>query len=505
MDRAAKTPPPESGIPEDWGDLTPGWVRKAPPWIASLALHAVLVLVAMATIFNEATPKANAQIVQIRPSKMVAFKDTRLPPSLIDRPDIKLTNIIPKPVEDLDTDEPIVETPRGKPDAHSTKDLKRDHLNDHFGIGTGGGEKAGEPTGEFRGRRPPGTGPIGNRVQIGMGLDWLVRHQSPDGSWKSAHFEEVCDDGGCSGPGFEGYDVGVTSLAVLAFAGTGNTPWHGRHKRIVRRAMKWLLSQQGDDGAIGRTKAEGWMYNHAMATMALCELRAMGGSHAFRLRPSTESAVDFCLRSQNPGNGWRYEARSGDNDTSITGWMVLALKAARIARMNVPDESFQSARNFIDRATAANGATGYRAPDGASAYLQVQFGKYDPVPTMTAVGVLCRRLTGQRRSEKVVKDGVEILLTALPTTDSRRLNHYYWYYGTYALFQASNGPNDRRWKEWNRAVQKALVGTQVPEGKSADRGSWAPTGEWGIAGGRVYATAINLLTLEASFRYQRVK
>ena len=342
------------------------------------------------------------------------------------------------------------------------------------------------------------------------GFDWLVRHQSPDGSWKADRFEEACADGGCSGPGFEGYDVGVTSLAVLAFAGTGNTAWHGRHRQTVRRAMKWLLSQQAKDGAIGRTKSEGWMYNHAIATMALCELRAMGGTQAFSLRPFTESAVAFCLRSQNPGNGWRYEARSGDNDTSITGWMVLALKAARVAGMQVPDESFRSARNFIDRATAMTGATGYRAPDGASAFLQTQSGKYDPVPTMTAVGVLCRRLTGQGRSEKAVKDGVEILLADLPTTAARKVNHYYWYYGTYALFQASHGPNDRRWREWNRSVQEALVSTQVGEsggGESdgAESGSWAPNGEWGIAGGRVYATAINLLTLEASFRYQRVK
>ena len=34
-------------------------------------------------------------------------------------------------------------------------------------------------------------------------------------------------------------------------------------------------------------------------------------------------------------------------------------------------------------------------------------------------------------------------------------------------------------------------------------GSWDPIGEWCVAGGRVYATAINALTLEVYYREAR--
>ena len=36
-------------------------------------------------------------------------------------------------------------------------------------------------------------------------------------------------------------------------------------------------------------------------------------------------------------------------------------------------------------------------------------------------------------------------------------------------------------------------------------GSWNPVGEWCLAGGRVYATAINALTLEIYYRYKRAQ
>ena len=35
-------------------------------------------------------------------------------------------------------------------------------------------------------------------------------------------------------------------------------------------------------------------------------------------------------------------------------------------------------------------------------------------------------------------------------------------------------------------------------------GSWDPDGPWGMVGGRVYSTALALLTLEVQYRYSRV-
>jgi hypothetical protein len=51
-------------------------------------------------------------------------------------------------------------------------------------------------------------------------------------------------------------------------------------------------------------------------------------------------------------------------------------------------------------------------------------------------------------------------------------------------------------------MKNALVPTQKREG--CENGSWDPIGAWGTAGGRVYATAINCLSLEIYYRYGRV-
>ena len=75
---------------------------------------------------------------------------------------------------------------------------------------------------------------------------------------------------------------------------------------------------------------------------------------------------------------------------------------------------------------------------------------------------------------------------------------YYWYYGSIAMFQLG-GPY---WKAWNGALKNALIPTQKRMG--CNNGSWDPAGAWGGAGGRVYATAINVLTLEVYYRYKRV-
>ena len=37
------------------------------------------------------------------------------------------------------------------------------------------------------------------------------------------------------------------------------------------------------------------------------------------------------------------------------------------------------------------------------------------------------------------------------------------------------------------------------------RGSWPPTDQWGAHGGRIYSTALAVLTLEVYYRFAKVK
>ncbi|MCZ6602822.1 MAG: hypothetical protein O6952_07445, partial [Planctomycetota bacterium] len=242
-----------------------------------------------------------------------------------------------------------------------------------------------------------------------------------------------------------------------------------------------------------------WVYSHAITTIALCEAYALSGEDS-SLRASAQRAVDFCLRAQNPNFGWRYGIRSDDNDTSVTGWMVQALRAGREAGLDVPEGPFAGAINWVDRATSTKGPTGYRVPDGKSSYLPAQDGKYIEVPCMTAVGMLTRLVCGQKKSGRILLKGRSLLDKSLPEWTLGKMstvNMYYWYYGTYVMHQVRG----ISWKRWNEAMQEALLPSQQKEGGAA--GSWDPIGEWGIAGGRVYSTAIGVLTLEVYYRHPR--
>ena len=116
---------------------------------------------------------------------------------------------------------------------------------------------------------------------------------------------------------------------------------------------------------------------------------------------------------------------------------------------------------------------------------------------MTAVSVICRIFTGERRSEDAIRKGAKLMEESPPTWSARKMNFYYWYYGTYAMFQVGGD----KWKNWNEAMQKALLPNQRQRG--CEDGSWDPVAEWCLAGGRVYATAILALTLEIYYRYER--
>lgn len=123
---------------------------------------------------------------------------------------------------------------------------------------------------------------------------------------------------------------------------------------------------------------------------------------------------------------------------------------------------------------------------------------------MTAVATLCRLFAGESRRSRALRDSVAVLARHPPAWREARgqerstVNLYYWYYGSYALFQHGG----REWTAWRRALLEALAPTQRRGG--AEDGSWDPIGEWGAAGGRVYATALGALTVQVHCRYLRV-
>jgi hypothetical protein len=342
----------------------------------------------------------------------------------------------------------------------------------------------------------------GTASAIASALRWLRVHQDKEsGQWDQDGFQKNCEADkppACDGPGVSQYDVAVTGLALLAFLGDGHTHRTGTFKTTVKRGLDWLVSQQQGDGSFGSRTAESWVYNHAIATTAVCEAYAITRDPA--LKEPARRAVDFIRQAQNPGLGWKYNAQDGRSDTSVTGWMVMALCAARNAGLEVEQSILDGAINWFNRATNTAGKCGYMRPGDDGSVIRGVNEQFAKLPTMTAVAIASRIFCGQSRSEEKILKGIDILMANLPDWNrprNDRVDTYYWYCGTCAVFQYG-GEN---WNKWSVAVKKALLENQRAGG-CAD-GSWDPVGKWDMVGGRVSSTALNCLTLEAHYRYAR--
>lgn len=311
-------------------------------------------------------------------------------------------------------------------------------------------------------------------------LAWLAEAQSDDGHWDVDAFKTLSQCGG-AGDQADG-DVAVTGLSLLAYLGAGYTHKGGQYSEALKKGLAWLVAGQRADGDLRRG---GQMYGQAMATAALSESLSLTGDGS--LRAPLERAVRFILSAQNPEAGWRYQPQSDDNDTSVVGWQILALKSAQIAGVDVPEEHFRWAGLWLDRVRKGErgGLYSYKPGHGAT-------------PVMTAEGWFAQlfmegdaRIRGEEESAAYIMDNLPSWSPEIPAAT----HIYYWYYGTLALHLSGAKAFD----QWNASLTSALLEGRAEDGPAA--GSWDPVCQLGPRGGRIYATAIATLCLEVYYRY----
>jgi len=119
---------------------------------------------------------------------------------------------------------------------------------------------------------------------------------------------------------------------------------------------------------------------------------------------------------------------------------------------------------------------------------------------MTAVRVISRILILGRAAagRPEVLGGGNRVMQNPPLTEvlwAGRPDFIYWHFGALAMSQLDGN----WWKTWNDPLREALLPRQKRDG--CETGSWDPDDAWGAEGGRVYATAINVLTLETPYRF----
>jgi hypothetical protein len=318
-------------------------------------------------------------------------------------------------------------------------------------------------------------------------LDWLLRAQLPDGRW-SATLDGT--------PEMEIHDPGMTALALLALLGAGLTP---ADTPAIEAGLGWLLGQQDAKGMIPRERrAQDWIYDHIIATFALCEAQALAPREPLRAR--AQAAVDLVLAARNPEGAWGYDLPpTGEADTSITVWAVNALFVARVAGLEGDFEAaFEGALGWIDEMTEpTSGRIGYNVRGSYSARnsSNERFPR-EHGEALTAAGLFARRLLGVPQKDALVAKQIELLEDLPPLWDAEVLavDEYYLYYGAQALAACASLPS----KPWQAGLQEVA---RHQSGNASVLGSWDPVGPWAYCGGRVYSTALLTLALEAPFRY----
>ena len=313
---------------------------------------------------------------------------------------------------------------------------------------------------------------------VAWALDYLARHQRNDGSWSMKYAESCDEECGPSSAGKDPYRFAATGLALLCFLGAGHTPDGEQYGEVVSRGIYYLqqtLRMKSDSGYWLDSVASAQMYEHGIATLALCEAYQM--THAAELKEPCQAAVNFIILAQYRDGGWDYHPGS-PGDLSIAGWQVLALKSAAATDLIVPGETVRGIDRFIDKTRAGEFMFRYRTNN--------------PTKSMTAIGVLLQIFRGKSKDARSMERGIEYLSKQGPSA----VDMYYNYYGTQAMFQVGG----RFWKNWNYYMRDLLIRTQVPNGHL--RGSWMFEGDHSNQiGGRLYSTCMACLILEVYYRY----
>lgn len=388
-------------------------------------------------------------------------------------------------------------------------------------------------TGPYHGRKDFEPGERPHEERLLAALNWLRDHQNREGYWSATGFSDdsvrvgarrtfnidhlrVDDNEGDKG--WEATcDIGLTGLALLAYAGAGYDHKYGDYRATCRQGVLYLRKVQDNDGCFGAKEDDHFVYNHAICAMAIAEM--FGLSNDLVLRPVMDKAVEFILRAQNPGLGWRYGVQAGINDSSVTSWMIMALRSARLAGCE-----FDSAKSYSDAAewyklvtVDVNGypKTGYDTPGGNNARLR-HSQEFEHNPAMDAIYATCMLAMGKADAQdKTVKALTRACVekSSLPVWEKHKVDFYYWYYASLACYQAG----ETTWKTWDEAMSKTLLDHQRgwhskdTEAKRTtketldEHGSWDPIGAWGTAGSRVYSTAMGALILETPYRYKRAE
>jgi hypothetical protein len=358
---------------------------------------------------------------------------------------------------------------------------------------------------------------------VEQGLAWFAAHQDLDGIWDGARFDEHCPDKDCRQEGgHRDRELAYTGLGCLAFAGAGYDHKAGAYRDVVRRGYEAILARQDFDGSHDDNT---WTFSYEAAIVchALCDGYLLTDDPW--LKAGAQRIIDYLVKIQYPGGAWRYHVRSAETDTSVMSWIAMAAVAARTAGVDVPDQVFVCIEAWLDRATDPIPKGEYEIFEPAQFKADNRYGIdvrldekgkprtfkmktwYQPprlyTPACTAINLITRIWLGRTRAHPMCLGNANQVISQVPgyNTGLEREFAFYpysWYYGSLAMYQMGGD----YWSQWKTKCIDDVLAHQNKVGHL--RGSWTtPRGELagGLNGGRMFCTAMGIMTLETFYRY----
>lgn len=336
---------------------------------------------------------------------------------------------------------------------------------------------------------------------VEKGLAWLARQQQRDGSFPTRPQGQPA----------------VTALCELAFLAHGHLPEEGPYGEQLSRAINYAAGCQKENGLVALVAPRGpkisrevvhligstAAYNHAIASLALSENYAMGGSEvAIRLDPVINKSIATTLEMQKwhkrrdvDKGGWRYvnvtpsSTEDFDSDLSVSGWHLMFLRSAKNAGFDVPQEPIDDAIGYIRRCFiprygafllfSSQSDHRSRGMAGAGILALAHAGLHDASETKQAGDwILQYQFNQYNIQESFGKQGSWL--------DDR------YHYGAFNCCQAMYQLGGDYWNDFFPPLVRTLLANQQPDG------SWpAESHSDDRMYGNAYTTALVLLSLGA--------
>lgn len=307
---------------------------------------------------------------------------------------------------------------------------------------------------------------------VDRALAFLANTQNTtDGSWNA---------------GRQGKSIAITSLAVMAFLSAGHVPGEGPYGKALEKGVRWVLDKQQPNGLIAADNSLE-MYSHGIATLMLAEVAGMVDRDLGKqVRIAVERAVPIILKAQrksgdNDAGGWRYQlAHLRGSDMSVTGWQIMALRAAKNIGCDVPSTTMDRAITYVKR--CQNGQSG--------GFHYMPFAEV--TAACTGTGVLALELCGKdEHRSRAVLAGANYLIKRdqFPSWGDR---HFFYtiYYGSQATFQVGGN----YWNAYRSRMHELLLRYQ------SSTGSWIG-GLTDAQYGANYCTSLAVLALTVEYRF----